>query len=437
MSLAPSLALCEIINAAFDERLELVARCKLGNVAVQAGTCALSVSHLAQHATVGAGNAFNSPNGSVGIDREIHAWDAFRVNILRGNLTCVFEACEKLLGSHEATLAMADGNGVDVAGRTARKPWRQRGCHASANEFALVATDCVESECRTGVVHGANVAVRNESQFNQGLEAVTNTQYKAVAVVQESADCFGDLRRSEQRADELGGTVGLVAARESAGDHDNLAAVDLCGECVCGLGNVRSRKVVDDERRGLGTGSLKGTRNVVFAVVTWENGDYCARSCGAVECKTAVFVSYGSTVKRDRFNSVNIPADSAILNGADTFVGILTCTVAAIREHSLKRTLPCFLQPSEVDLLATRRKRVLGGGDSKWSYGNAVNVIKGSSGFKLDDKRTVCRREEFIGRIFRLKLNADSVAQAALEKHLGISAVAGCGNCKGSSGARK
>ena len=60
MSLAPSLALCEIINAAFDERLELVARCKLGNVAVQTGTCALGVPHLAQHATVGAGNAFNS-----------------------------------------------------------------------------------------------------------------------------------------------------------------------------------------------------------------------------------------------------------------------------------------------------------------------------------------------------------------------------------------
>ena len=60
--------LCEIINAAFDERLELVARRKLGNVAVQTGTRALGVPHLAQHATVGAGNAFNSPNGSVRID---------------------------------------------------------------------------------------------------------------------------------------------------------------------------------------------------------------------------------------------------------------------------------------------------------------------------------------------------------------------------------
>ena len=60
--------LCEIINAAFDERLELVARRKLGNVAVQTGTCALGVPHLAQHATVGAGNAFNGQNGSVGID---------------------------------------------------------------------------------------------------------------------------------------------------------------------------------------------------------------------------------------------------------------------------------------------------------------------------------------------------------------------------------
>ena len=148
-------------------------------------------------------------------------------------------------------------------------------------------------------------------------------------------------------------------------------------------------------------------------------------------------MSRGGAVKRDRFNGANIPAGSTTLNGADTSVGILTCAVAAIREHSLKRSLPRLLQPGEVDLLATRRKSVFGGGGSKRSYGNAVNVIKGSSGFKLDDKRTVCRREELIGRIFRLKFNADAVAQAALEKRLGRSAVAGCDNCKGSPGARE
>ena len=122
-------------------------------------------------------------------------------------------------------------------------------------------------------------------------------------------------------------------------------------------------------------------------------GERRVTDCGTVDCRmserrTAVFVSYGSTVKRNCFDSANISTGSATFSS----IGILTCAVAAIREYSLKRMLPRLLKPGEVDLLATRRKRVFGGRDSKRSYGNAVNVIKRSSGFKLDDKRTVCRQ---------------------------------------------
>ena len=53
-------ALLEVLDAALDERLELVAGGELGDVLVEARTGALRVAHLAQDATIGAGNALDS-----------------------------------------------------------------------------------------------------------------------------------------------------------------------------------------------------------------------------------------------------------------------------------------------------------------------------------------------------------------------------------------
>ena len=53
-------ALLEVLDAALDEWLELVAGGELGDVLVEACTGALRVAHLAQNATIGAGNALDS-----------------------------------------------------------------------------------------------------------------------------------------------------------------------------------------------------------------------------------------------------------------------------------------------------------------------------------------------------------------------------------------
>ena len=53
-------ALLEVLDAALNERLELVAGGELGDVLVEARTGALRVTHLAQDATIGAGNALDS-----------------------------------------------------------------------------------------------------------------------------------------------------------------------------------------------------------------------------------------------------------------------------------------------------------------------------------------------------------------------------------------
>ena len=52
--------LLEVLDAALDERLELVAGGELGDVLVEARTGALRVAHLAQNTTIWAGNALDS-----------------------------------------------------------------------------------------------------------------------------------------------------------------------------------------------------------------------------------------------------------------------------------------------------------------------------------------------------------------------------------------
>ena len=53
-------ALLEVLYATLNERLELVTSSEFGDVLVEACAGALRVAHLAQDATIGAGNAFDS-----------------------------------------------------------------------------------------------------------------------------------------------------------------------------------------------------------------------------------------------------------------------------------------------------------------------------------------------------------------------------------------
>ena len=53
-------ALLEVLHAPLNQRLELVTSSELRDVLVEACTGALRVAHLAQNATIGAGNALDS-----------------------------------------------------------------------------------------------------------------------------------------------------------------------------------------------------------------------------------------------------------------------------------------------------------------------------------------------------------------------------------------
>ena len=100
---------------------------------------------------------------------------------------------------------------------------------------------------------------------------------KAVAVLQQVAHGLGDLGGAEERGDELRGSVGLVAAGEAAGQHDDLAVVDGLDERLGAFGDCGGREVVDDETSGFGAGALERVGGVELAVRAGEHRNDDAR----------------------------------------------------------------------------------------------------------------------------------------------------------------
>ena len=328
-------ALLEVLDAALDERLELVVGGELGDVLVEACAGALRVAHLAQDTTIWAGNAFDSQDGAVRVDGEVHTWSTRCVNVLRCNLAVCLERLKQLVGSNKTTFSVADCDSVNVAKRALGEPWRHRGGNAGANKLALVTADGVERQRWAGVVHRTNVAVRNKAQLDECLEAVADAQHKAIALLEKLADSLGNLRSAEEGADKLSRSVWLVSAGEAAWNHDNLALLDGLCQRICGLNNILRSQVVDDQRGWVSARTLKGTRNVVLTVVTREYRDDDTWASRCDKGWTSIGVSCGCTVEADFLYS---------LIGA-----------SAVREDLLKWVLPCFLELGEVDLLANLR----------------------------------------------------------------------------------
>ena len=82
--------------------------------------------------------------------------------------------------------------------------------------------DVVERKRGAISVHRADVAIGNQPQLHQRLEAVADTEHQPVALLQKLANRLGHLGRAEERRDELRRAVRLVASREAAGNHDDL-----------------------------------------------------------------------------------------------------------------------------------------------------------------------------------------------------------------------
>ena len=193
---------------------------------------------------------------------------------------------------------------------------------------------------------------------------------------------------SKESGDELSGAVGLVAAGEAAGNHDDLRLLDPTGEFLHRLLNGAAGKVVDDENIGGRTRPLKGPLGVVFAVGAGKNGD--------------------QHPGRSHLDGRSRPVFCLVAVGRDLF--ITGGDVAA--EHRLQLLLVGFLQ-----FLKGQADGAVGGKDLRLQQGNAQNfiVVCLRTAGQFQNKAAVNGvKEQLVGEL-SCKLEAHPVA----EGHLG------------------
>ena len=84
------------------------------HVLVQHFAGTLCMAHAAEHAAVGAGDAFDGLHAAVGAEQDVHAGLAFQIHILGGDLAVCLHLGDHFLAGNEAAFAVADGEGVNV-----------------------------------------------------------------------------------------------------------------------------------------------------------------------------------------------------------------------------------------------------------------------------------------------------------------------------------
>ena len=281
--------LLEVLYAGLEDLLVVVA------VDVERGAFApsLAVAHLAEDASVGAGDALDGHVGAVHVVLLVHGGVALQVDILGGYLAIGEEAVNPLLRSHEAALAVRDGDDVGLAQLGALQPGAEVRADARVGHLALVATNGVEGQ--RGGVGGLRtyLAVGHQAQLDQRLEAVADAQHQAVALVEEFHHGVGNLRVAEDAGDELGAAFGFVAGAEAAGNHDDLAATDGLDVGIDALADLLAVLVAEDDNLALGTGAVEGTGRVVLAVGAREGRNEDMRLGGLVLTEVDVLEADG------------------------------------------------------------------------------------------------------------------------------------------------
>ena len=211
---------------------------------------------------------------------------------------------------------------------------------------------------------GANLAVGHQAQLDERLEAVADAQGQAVALVQQTVDGVGHRRVAEEGRNELGGAVRLVAAGETARQHQNLRLVKLLHQRLAALGHVSGGEVLQNQNVRIAAGTAEGAGRVVFAVRAGEHRD-------------------------------DDPRRRQAHSGGHTLVGravMLQCgyefTGLAVGEHRLELLLPQLLQAGQVDVLALGFQRVVHGGKAQELTGGGIQ--------QFQDDRAVGRLEQAV-----------------------------------------
>jgi len=127
-----------------------------------------------------------------------------------------------------------------------------------------MAADLIEGQSRTVGGQFNNVAIRQQTKLDQGLEAIADPKCQAIADEEQLADLVGNLGVSQSGSYEFTRAFRFVAAGKAAGQHQDLGPGDALCHRLQGLGNVVCGPVSDDEDLDLSTGVEEDFLGVVI-----------------------------------------------------------------------------------------------------------------------------------------------------------------------------
>ena len=168
------------------------------------------MEHLAQYPAVRAGDAFDRQEGTVGVPVLIHGHIAFRIAVLGRDLSVFRQFFQPFLIGNEASFAVGGRIDIDAAQIRQGQPGALVGYDFHIIHAGDVTADGVEGQCRCVCRLFHDLASRHQSQFDQGLETVTDTQSQAISLIQKLLHGLFDLSIAEGSCKELGRAVRFV-----------------------------------------------------------------------------------------------------------------------------------------------------------------------------------------------------------------------------------
>ena len=101
-----------------------------------------------------------------------------------------------------------------------------------------MAVNGVEGQSRGIRLLSGDLTVGNQSQLDQRLETVADTQCQSVSLIQKLCYCFLDLLIFKCGCKEFCGSIRLVSCGEAAREHDDLCLTDGFLEGIHGFFDV-------------------------------------------------------------------------------------------------------------------------------------------------------------------------------------------------------
>ena len=330
-----------------------------------------------------------------------------RIHILRGDLTAFDKAAERIGIRDETAFAVADRDGVDVSHGGPAQPGGERRSDSGAYQTALMASDRVEGQGRIVLGHRHDMPERHQTELDQRLEAVADAEHQAVAIIEEVTDGISDFGGAEECGDEFRRAIGLVATRESSGQHHDLAVADGGSQCTGALRNRLRAQVVDDHRLHLGAGTSERTGRIIFAVGAGEHRNHHP---------------WLGDVLRMVFDAHLLRTDRPDL---------FTCR--AVWENLFDPGFPGLLQRSQIEGLRRGAQRIVLAGHTdltkrhilgeRWDFGIRR---------QLNHEAAIAWLEEGVGIDAVIQIQTDAIAECHREQGLGQASVTGCrdGQCR-------